>query len=92
MPLYEYECIMCDHHFERRQGFHEEPIGECPVCGGKARRVLHVVPVLFKGSGFYATDNRKGGGGDGSAGKSEKKEQETGGGGKGKEVGATSDT
>ena len=33
----------------------------CPKCQGKARRVLHSVPIIFKGSGFYTTDNRKGG-------------------------------
>lgn len=32
----------------------------CPKCRGKARRVIHSVPVIFKGSGFYTTDSRKG--------------------------------
>ncbi|MFC2031916.1 FmdB family zinc ribbon protein [Chloroflexota bacterium] len=59
MPIYEYECSDCDFHFERRQRFDEEPIGICPECQGKARRVIHSVPVIFKGSGFYVTDNRK---------------------------------
>jgi predicted nucleic acid-binding Zn ribbon protein len=31
----------------------------CPICQGKARRVINSVPVIFKGSGFYVTDNRK---------------------------------
>ena len=30
----------------------------CPKCQGKARRVFHSNPVIFKGSGFYSTDNR----------------------------------
>ena len=34
----------------------------CPKCQGKARRVIHSVPVIFKGSGFYITDSRKGSG------------------------------
>lgn len=60
MPIYEYECCDCCHHFEKRQRFDEEPIAACPECHGKARRILHPVPVIFKGSGFYVTDNRKG--------------------------------
>ena len=60
MPTYEYECNLCHFHFERRQRFDEEPVAICPECQGKARRVLHSAPVIFKGSGFYITDNRKG--------------------------------
>ena len=61
MPIYEYECSLCHFCFERKQGFDEEPVAMCPECQGKARRILHSVPVIFKGSGFYITDNRKGG-------------------------------
>lgn len=61
MPIYDYECGLCHFSFERRQRFDEEPVALCPKCQGKARRVLHSVPVIFKGSGFYVTDNRKGG-------------------------------
>ena len=61
MPIYEYECGLCHFCFERRQRFDAEPVALCPKCQGKARRVLHSVPVIFKGSGFYITDNRKGG-------------------------------
>lgn len=60
MPIYEYECGACNSIFERRQRFDEEPISACPECEGKARRVIHSVPVLFKGSGFYCTDNGRG--------------------------------
>ena len=61
MPIYEYECGLCHFDFERRQRFDEEPVALCPKCQGKARRVFRSVPVIFKGSGFYVTDNRKGG-------------------------------
>jgi len=60
VPVYEYKCSVCNLHFERKQGFDEEPITVCPECRSKARRVLRSVPVIFKGSGFYITDNRKG--------------------------------
>ena len=59
MPIYEYECEACHSLFERRQRFDEEPVAVCPKCQGKARRVIHSVPIIFKGSGFYITDNRK---------------------------------
>ena len=59
MPTYEYECGSCQFRFERKQRFDEEPVAMCPKCGGKSRRVIHSVPVIFKGSGFYTTDSRK---------------------------------
>jgi len=61
VPIYEYECSTCGAHFDRKQNFHEEPVAICPKCQGKARRVFHAVPIIFKGSGFYVTDSRKGG-------------------------------
>ena len=61
MPIYEYECGLCGIRFERKQRFDEEPVSVCPECQGKAQRVIHSVPIIFKGSGFYITDNRKGG-------------------------------
>lgn len=59
MPIYEYECGVCHCRFERKQRFDEEPVAMCPECQGKGRRVINSVPVIFKGSGFYITDNRK---------------------------------
>ena len=59
MPIYEYECDLCHSHFEKRRRFDAEPVAKCPECKGKARRVIHSTPVIFKGSGFYITDNRK---------------------------------
>ena len=59
MPVYEYECSLCQFRFDRKQSFDEEAVAMCPECQGKSRRVLHSVPVIFKGSGFYTTDSRK---------------------------------
>ena len=57
MPTYDYECLACGHNFERRQRFEDEPVAACPKCEAGSRRVFHSVPILFKGSGFYCTDN-----------------------------------
>ncbi len=73
MPIYEYECGVCQCRFERKQRFDEEPVAICPKCQGKARRVIHSVPIIFKGSGFYTTDNRKGSGWEGEKKPSKKK-------------------
>jgi len=76
MPVYEYECGSCHFRFERKQRFDEEPVAMCPRCRGKARRVIHSIPVIFKGGGFYITDNRKGGGKSGKKDKTGKKAEE----------------
>lgn len=60
MPLYEYECFVCKHRFERIQRFSDAPASECPACGGAVRRLLGVPALQFKGSGFYITDYGKG--------------------------------
>lgn len=60
MPIYEYECDGCHHRFEKRQGFDAEPVSTCPRCQGRAHRVIHSVPVIFKGKGFYSTDHGRG--------------------------------
>ena len=60
MPTYEYECSLCDFHFEKKQKFDDEPIAICPECQGQVQRVIHSTPIIFKGSGFYITDSRKG--------------------------------
>ena len=58
MPVYEYECDNCSLRFERIQRFSDDPVRFCPDCGGAVHRVIQPVGVIFKGSGFYVTDNR----------------------------------
>ncbi|MBK8988600.1 MAG: FmdB family transcriptional regulator [Chloroflexi bacterium] len=60
MPIYMYRCKECDHEFEVRQRMTDEPLSACPVCQGEIRRVVNTVGVVFKGKGFYVTDNRSG--------------------------------
>lgn len=60
MPIYAYKCVNCEHEFEQRQRMSDRPLEECPVCQGPVRRVVNSVGIVFKGSGFYVTDNRNG--------------------------------
>jgi len=59
MPTYEYQCKNCSERFEVRKGFSEQRVCFCPSCGSEARQVFFSVPIIFKGPGFYVTDNRK---------------------------------
>jgi putative FmdB family regulatory protein len=63
MPLYEYECFLCAHRFERIQRVSDDMVSECPECGGSVRRLLSAPALQFKGSGWYVTDYGKGTGG-----------------------------
>ncbi|MCJ7625696.1 MAG: zinc ribbon domain-containing protein [Anaerolineaceae bacterium] len=80
MPIYTYRCEECGVQFERSQKFSDAPLTRCPECNKKAlRKVYTPVGIVFKGSGFYATDNRSPSGGrsHGEHGeKSDKKEPE----------------
>jgi putative FmdB family regulatory protein len=64
MPIYTYRCESCGVRFERNQKFSDPPLAWCPECGKKAlRKVYTPVGIVFKGSGFYATDHRSPSGG-----------------------------
>ena len=60
MPTYEYECQKCGYKFEKFQNMSEKPIKKCPKCNGRVERLIGKgAGIIFKGSGFYATDYRK---------------------------------
>ncbi len=69
MPIYEYACTVCGERTEARQGFTDPPLTECPECGGKLRKLYSPVGIVFKGTGFYATESRKSGRGDSGSSK-----------------------
>lgn len=59
MPVYTYRCENCGVQFEKTQKFSDSPLTVCPECGKKSlHKVYTPVGIVFKGSGFYATDNR----------------------------------
>lgn len=59
MPTYEYKCEKCSHQFEAVQKMTEEPLKRCPNCRGKLVRLLFAAGIIFKGDGFYVTEQRK---------------------------------
>ncbi|MGH7728666.1 MAG: FmdB family zinc ribbon protein [Vulcanimicrobiaceae bacterium] len=60
MPTYEYQCTACGTSTDIRHGFRETPSEGCPTCGSALRRVFRPAPIIFRGSGFYVNDSRKG--------------------------------
>jgi putative FmdB family regulatory protein len=59
MPTYTYRCHNCGFRFDAQQGFDDPPPTKCPDCGQPAlTKVFVPVGIVFKGSGFYATDHR----------------------------------
>ncbi|MFP5415415.1 MAG: FmdB family zinc ribbon protein [Actinomycetes bacterium] len=58
MPTYQYRCTDCAGELEIVQKFTDASLTECPSCDGDLRKVFNAVGVVFKGSGFYATDSR----------------------------------
>jgi putative FmdB family regulatory protein len=78
MPTYEYTCKTCGENFEVFQSFSDKPLKKHKGCGGQLQKVFHVRGIVFKGSGFYATDAKAAsstkGGSDEGAGSDSKKE------------------
>lgn len=71
MPTYQYRCTACGEDLEIFQKFTDPSLTVCPSCDGELRKVFNAVGVVFKGSGFYATDSRKANSASAPAAKSE---------------------
>jgi putative FmdB family regulatory protein len=60
VPTYQYRCTECGGELEAVQKFSDDPLTVHDECGGRLRKVFSPVGIVFKGSGFYRTDSRKG--------------------------------
>lgn len=58
VPTYSYACTECDDRFDAVQAFTDDALTTCDKCEGRLRKLFGSVGVVFKGSGFYRTDNR----------------------------------
>ena len=75
MPVYTYRCESCGVQFERHQSFTDAPLKPCPECRKKAlKKVITPTKIIFKGSGFYATDHKSASGESSTTKKADKKE------------------
>jgi len=78
MPVYTYRCESCGVQLERHQSFNDAPLKTCPECRKKSlRKVITPTKIIFKGSGFYATDNKSPSGGESRESKSDKSDKKT---------------
>ena len=69
MPVYTYRCDSCGVQFERHQSFQDAPLKTCPECRKKSlKKVITPTRIIFKGSGFYATDHKSPSGSKSSSG------------------------
>lgn len=60
MPIYEYQCTACHHHFDTIQGFKEKALEICPACHQPTLQKLISAPAFhLKGTGWYVTDFKK---------------------------------
>jgi len=55
MPIYEYECRKCG-TFEATQKITDKPLGKCPTCKGKIKKLISNTSFQLKGTGWYITD------------------------------------
>jgi len=76
MPVYTYRCEACGVQFEKHQSFHDDPLKTCPECRKrKLKKVITPSKIIFKGSGFYATDHKSPSGAKSHKSKSENKKE-----------------
>ena len=73
MPVYVYECDECGKRYEMHRHFGAPHPDVCPEGHPGLHRVFSPPTIIFKGSGFYVTDNA---GGNGQASQSTSKEKE----------------
>lgn len=57
MPIYEFECRQCGHHFDRLQKLSDADPVDCPSCGApQLHRCVTAPAFRLAGGGWYETD------------------------------------
>lgn len=63
MPTYSYQCTKCQAVQEVYHSISAEPEIRCKDCGAETRRLMGAgAGILFRGTGFYETDYKRGNG------------------------------
>lgn len=60
VPIYDYRCDACGHAFSAVQSYQDETLDACPQCSARPRKLMSSPAIVFKGSGWYKTDSRRG--------------------------------
>lgn len=59
MPIYEYQCHLCNHQLEALQKTSDEALTVCPACNKEGLvKLISAASFQLKGTGWYATDFR----------------------------------
>jgi putative FmdB family regulatory protein len=57
VPIYEYQCVSCEHRLENLQKMSQDDLVECPECKQPAlKRLVSAAAFRLKGAGWYETD------------------------------------
>lgn len=57
MPIYEYQCQVCDCKLEEFQKISDAPLSVCPSCKEpKLQKIISATHFQLKGTGWYQTD------------------------------------
>jgi putative FmdB family regulatory protein len=57
VPIYEYQCDICEHKLEALQKMSDKPLKLCPECGKESlRKLVSAAAFRLSGSGWYETD------------------------------------
>jgi len=57
MPIYEYQCAACQHHFDALQKISDPILTTCPQCHKESlTKLMSSTSFHLKGTGWYQTD------------------------------------
>ncbi len=57
MPIYEYQCVECDHIEEVIQKVSDDPLVDCPACSKPSlKKKVTAAAFRLSGGGWYETD------------------------------------
>ena len=61
MPIYEYQCVECDHIEEVIQKVSDDPLVDCPACSKPSlKKQVTAAAFRLSGGGWYETDFKSG--------------------------------